>query len=104
MKLSLVSMSSNMLEEVSIVEVSRIKAAIEVTYSNYEDLFLNYLITVIYEQQCLYKMELKYKISKKDVNNFSDLLECLDKAVVELQERIEIILGLITEEVGYKLV
>lgn len=48
-------------------------------------------------------MEVIYKILKEDIIKFPNYKWCLNKAVDDLQERIEFILSLFIEEMGFEI-
>ncbi len=106
MKLDLISMTTK--KEGNLVvhrnEIKLMRAGIDVSYRNCnEDLLLCYNVVISCRNRKLCTMEIIYKILKEDIIKFSDYKCCLNKAVDDLQERIEIIVALFTEEMGYEI-
>lgn len=63
---------------------------------------LNYDINIIYNEEKLLNIKCSYLIFKEIVEN--DLKETLNMAIEQLQDRIEVIVGLVCEEKGLVLV
>ena len=106
MKLDLISVIIKKESSITVQssELEFMKAEINVSYRNFdEDLLVCYDIVGSYKNKKLFTMEVIYKILKEDIIKFPNYKWCLNKAVDDLQERIEFILSLFIEEMGFEI-
>ena len=106
MKLDLISVTIKKESSITVQssELEFMKAEINVSYKNFnEDLLVCYDIVGSYKNKKLFTMEVIYKILKEDIIKFPNYKRCLNKAVDDLQERIEFILSLFIEEMGFEI-
>ena len=105
MKIKMKSIHANIINEMEVKDISDIKAQVEVGYNRDElqRLQLNYHISVgkpeishLYVIKCSFVIiDPPAKLGEKQI---------LDQAVELLQERVEVILALLTEEMGFELI
>lgn len=103
MKIELRSIHGNVVNDKKARVSKDIKAHIEIGYSHSQrgNLSLNYQIKVGEKKEQLFVVKCVFEIQNYDRNVDEKII--LDRAVDLLQERIEVILGLISEEMGIDL-
>ena len=103
MEVKLKSIHANVINDKENYVPKNVKARIEVGYSHSQkgNLVLNYQIKVGEGEKHFFVVKCVFEIESYDHDKKEKLI--LDQAVDMLQERIEIILGLITEEMGFNL-
>lgn len=104
MKIKMKSIHANIINEAGINETQDVRAKVEVGYNHDDEnrLQLNYHISVG-EAALSHLYVIKCTFVLIDTPENMEEKEILNQAVDSLQERIEIILGLITEEMGFEL-
>lgn len=103
MEVKLKSIHANVINDTENHVPKNVKARIEVGYNHSQkgNINLNYQIQVGKGEKHYFVVKCIFEI--EDYNRDIDEKIILDQAVELLQERIEVILGLITEEMGFDL-
>lgn len=103
MEVKLKSIHANVVNDKDNYVPKNVKARVEVGYGHSQkgNLILNYQIKVGEGEEHFFVVKCVFEIEDYDHDEKEKTI--LDQAVDILQERIEIILGLITEEMGFNL-
>ena len=103
MKAKLININANEISKVKKTRFENVKAKIEVSYDYDKNnlLNLNYLIKVGDNNYDYLITKCQYEISEYNYNLDEKIV--LNQAIDLLHERIEMLLGLLTEEMGIKL-
>ena len=103
MIIRLKSIHANVVNESEVIDGSKISALIKVGYSYNKDkkLEIDYHISLIQHNKNVFVVKINYLVEETvNQNNEKDML---DKAVSQLEKRIELILGILCDEIGINL-
>ena len=103
MIIRLKSIHANVVNESEVIDGSKISALIKVGYSYNKDkkLEIDYHISLIQHNKNVFVVKINYLVEESvNQNNEKDML---DKAVSQLEKRIELILGMLCDEIGIDL-
>lgn len=103
MEIKLKSIHANVLNDNTDYVLNNLQARMEVRYNQDIDGSLNLNYQVIVSEKNTKLLVLKCVFGIRNYNRSVDKDVILDQAVNQLQDRIEIILGLVSEEMGFSI-
>lgn len=103
MEIKLKSIHANAINENEVIDDSKISALIKVSYSYSKDkkLEIDYHISLMQHDKNIFVVKIKYLV--EEIVSLNNEREILDKAVKQLEKRIELILGMLGDEIGINL-